>query len=456
MIEPPPPAPPPRRKQHLSDIICCGAKDRERPHIPGTSRPADPSFARLEERESPVDGTSIFSAPLVLIVFIFPALAGFNFGFDIGSTGGAIQQLRAVPEAAALDTSPFLQGLLTSGSLFGALLGTLLSFAAAGPLGRRGELLLASTLYGVGTLLCFFAPLGENMLRSVFLGRGVYGIGVAFAMHAAPVYIAEISPPTIRGLLISLKEGFIVGGILAGFSASAFCIAAGLPADTAWRVIWLAPSGVAGIIWIGMALVAPESPRWLLLRAMAIGGSGPPSTPSLHQKKQQCLEDARLALRRLRAPDVWPWSLGASPPFDEAAEVWVEAEVIGIQEMVVGGDGDGAEAGCAEVLQARKALIAGLGLVLLQQVTGQPSVLYYQETIFRDAGFGEMAAYASVIVGAAKLCATLFTVLQVENYGRRPLLFAGALETPSLLTKHATLSCTLSSPTWRLAVTCLL
>ena len=94
--------------------------------------------------------------------------------------------------------------------------------------------------------------------------------------------------------------------------------------------------------------------------------------------------------------------------------------------MVIGTEGADAEAGCAEVLQARKALIAGLGLVLLQQVTGQPSVLYYQETIFRDAGFGEMAAYASVIVGAAKLCATMFTVLQVENYGRRPLLFAGA------------------------------
>lgn len=429
MIEPPPPAPPPRRNQ-VADMICCGVTGRERLHISNASKPAaDPSFTRLGERGfSPDDGPapSICSAPLILIVFLFPALAGFNFGFDIGSTGGAIQQLRAVPDAAALNTSPLLQGLLTSGSLFGALLGTLLSFAAAGPLGRRGELLLASVLYLLGTLLCFFAPTGENMLRSVFLGRGVYGIGVAFAMHAAPVYIAEIAPPAIRGLLISLKEGFIVGGILAGFSASALCIAAGIPADTAWRLIWLTPAGVAGLVGTGMALVAPESPRWLLLRAMTVGGTGPPPTPSLHQKKQQYLDDARLALRRLRAPGLWLWSFGVRPPFDEDTEVWVEAELGGIQEMVIGTEGADAEAGCAEVLQARKALIAGLGLVLLQQVTGQPSVLYYQETIFRDAGFGEMAAYASVIVGAAKLCATMFTVLQVENYGRRPLLFAGA------------------------------
>ena len=69
--------------------------------------------------------------------------------------------------------------------------------------------------------------------------------------------------------------------------------------------------------------------------------------------------------------------------------------------------------------------MAGLGLVLLQQVTGQPSVLYYQTAIFEDAGFGSLAASASVIVGAAKLLATLVTVFQVDRFGRRPVLFIG-------------------------------
>jgi hypothetical protein len=59
------------------------------------------------------------------------------------------------------------------------------------------------------------------------------------------------------------------------------------------------------------------------------------------------------------------------------------------------------------------------------QITGQPSVLYYQEAIFRDAGFGGLAANASVVVGGAKLVATLVTVFRVEAAGRRPLLFIG-------------------------------
>ena len=88
---------------------------------------------RRERSESPpfvpfVDeaatAQSSFTPPLVLVAFIFPALAGYNFGYDIGSTSGAIQRLRHVPAAAALDGSPLLQGLLTSGSLFGTCVGT--------------------------------------------------------------------------------------------------------------------------------------------------------------------------------------------------------------------------------------------------------------------------------------------------------------------------------------------
>lgn len=38
-----------------------------------------------------------------------------------------------------------------------------------------------------------------------------YGLGIGFGMHAAPAYIAETAPPSVRGLLISLKEAAIGG-----------------------------------------------------------------------------------------------------------------------------------------------------------------------------------------------------------------------------------------------------
>lgn len=70
-------------------------------------------------------------------------------------------------------------------------------------------------------------------------------------------------------------------------------------------------------------------------------------------------------------------------------------------------------------------LIIGCGIVFLQQITGQPSVLYFATNIFKSAGFGSSAAMSSAGLGAVKLLATLFTVFRVDQYGRRFLLFLG-------------------------------
>ena len=74
--------------------------------------------------------------------------------------------------------------------------------------------------------------------------------------------------------------------------------------------------------------------------------------------------------------------------------------------------------------QNRKALTIGVGLVLFQQLSGQPSVLYYANRIFESAGLGFQAA---VGVGVFKLIMTLVSVRLVEDprWGRRPLLLYG-------------------------------
>jgi MFS family permease len=69
--------------------------------------------------------------------------------------------------------------------------------------------------------------------------------------------------------------------------------------------------------------------------------------------------------------------------------------------------------------------VIGCGVVLFSQITGQPSVLYFATDIFQDAGFGAWASLPSVGVGLVGFLATLFTVCQVDKYGRRTLLFVG-------------------------------
>jgi predicted MFS family arabinose efflux permease len=77
-----------------------------------------------------------------------------------------------------------------------------------------------------------------------------------------------------------------------------------------------------------------------------------------------------------------------------------------------------------------------MSLMLFQQITGQPSVLYYATDIARQAGFSNTSAasFVSVGLGIVKLVTTLFATTSIENFGRRPLLLGGvSVLTGSLL-----------------------
>lgn len=68
------------------------------------------------------------------------------------------------------------------------------------------------------------------------------------------------------------------------------------------------------------------------------------------------------------------------------------------------------------------AMIAGVGLVVFQQISGQPSVLYYADSIFEDVG---MSRIASIAISLFKLLATFLSTVSVDRYGRKLLLYIG-------------------------------
>ena len=143
-----------------------------------------------------------------LPAFIFPALGGGLFGYDIGITSAALVSITSSGELGTL--SPLQLGGIVSSSLAGAMAASATALAKGDDLGRRNELMLSAVLYGAGAT----AMAAAASLPLLLAGRLLYGGGIGFAMHAAPIYIAETAPPQLRGTLISLKEGFIVGGEL--------------------------------------------------------------------------------------------------------------------------------------------------------------------------------------------------------------------------------------------------
>merc|ERR1711862_190066 len=71
----------------------------------------------------------------------------------------------------------------------------------------------------------------------------------------------------------------------------------------------------------------------------------------------------------------------------------------------------------------RPATLAGLGLVILQQITGQPSVLSYATPILSKVP--GLSNNSSVILALFKVVATSVSVYFVESRGRKTLLFIG-------------------------------
>lgn len=248
--------------------------------------------------------------------------------------------------------------------------------------------MFASFLFIIGSLTeaasgasHFGATRGLTML---IIGRLIYGYGCGFAMHGAPAYIGEMAPSAIRGLLVSLKEGFIVLGMVFGYTIGyIFSENVG-----GWRWTYAFATPVAIAMFFGMSYL-PYSARWLALkgRISEARQSLQFVTPTISEQDMDAIRDAG----------------------DKAAESQRESSTKGDWSRLTG----------PTVLPA---LVAGVGLVFLQQVTGQPSVLYYADSIFEDVGLDMVA---SIGVSVFKLIATLFATFTVDNYGRKLLLYIG-------------------------------
>lgn len=346
----------------------------------------------------------------VYILFLLPALAGLLFGFAISAASGALGsddtptggQKEQINLIFFKNYKPLVEAF-TSINLAGAAFGSLIVLQIGDQIGRKGALMISAILYGVGSLVIVVTPHPSSVSWDpkflLFVGQVIYGIGIGFAMHSAPLYISEISPSSIRGLLVSLKEEAIVIGILLGFAVS-------YPLDlveNGWRYIFCVPIFLSIILFVGL-IFAPRSPRLVLLQNSQRKGTEKEVFGSSGE------EAARKILKFLMV----------GYPDSE-----VEKEIQDVKDSL------------SETLEAKAtmmdlfkgatwpALKIGIVLVILQQITGQPSVLAYAPQVFRDAGFGDNAVLASVGVGVVKMIATGISVAYVDSFGRRPLLLIG-------------------------------
>src|ERR671933_2686252 len=190
--------------------------------------------------------------PLVVRSAIVAALGGLLFGFDTAVISGTTKDLERV-----YDIGGFMLGFTVATALIGTIVGALVAGRPVDRYGRKKVLFAIGVLYFVGALDSGLVTNLWLFMAFRFLG----GIGVGVASVVAPIYTAEIAPPRYRGRLVGLVQFNIVLGILLAYLSN-FIIATALPADIAWRWMFIVMAIPAAIFFL-LLFTVPETPRWL-------------------------------------------------------------------------------------------------------------------------------------------------------------------------------------------------
>ncbi|KAL2342524.1 hypothetical protein Fmac_003809 [Flemingia macrophylla] len=273
-----------------------------------------------------------------------------------------------------------------------SLIGSLASGKTSDAIGRRYTIVLAASTFFIGAILMGLAP----SFAFILSGRIVAGVGVGYALMIAPLYTAELSPATTRGLLSSLPELFITLGILLGYVTN--YALSGLPRHLGWRLmLGLAALPAAAI---GLAVIAmPESPRWLVLKGRL------QHAQRVLLKISTTPEEAQFRLQQITNAQAAP--PGAGPDW-HGQGVWKEF--------------------LRPTRPIRRMLITAIGINFFMQASGNDAVIYYCPEVFKAAGIHSKRKLfgVNVIMGIAKTSCVLLSALYLDRFGRRPLLLLGS------------------------------
>ncbi|MEW5812384.1 MAG: sugar porter family MFS transporter [Actinomycetota bacterium] len=339
--------------------------------------------------ESPeifAEGEDFSSGKTAIRIASVAALGGLLFGYDSAVINGAVDSIQ---EDFGIGNAEL--GFAVASALLGAAAGAMTAGRIADKIGRIAVMKIAAVLFLISAFGTGFA----HEVWTVVLFRIVGGIGVGVASVIAPAYIAETSPPGIRGRLGSLQQLAIVSGIFASFAVNYLLQwLAGGPNEPlwlgldAWRWMFLAMA-VPAVLYGVLAFTIPESPRYLVA-THKIPEARRVLTRLLGQKNLEItITRIRETLEREDKPS---WRDLRKPTGGLYGIVWV-----------------------------------GLGLSIFQQFVGINVIFYYSNVLWQAVGFSadESAVY-TVITSVINVLTTLIAIALIDKIGRKPLLLIGS------------------------------
>ena len=356
-------------------------------------------------KQTQQSGSKAYLYSIVLVA----VLGGLLFGYDTAVISGAEKGLQAFfMDAKDFEYTDIWHGFTSASALIGCIIGSLLSGVLATRLGRKKSLIIAGLLFFVSALgsmepeFLFFKP-GEpvfSLLLMFNFYRIIGGIGVGLASAICPMYIGEIAPYKIRGMLVSWNQFAIIFGQLVVYFVNFFILGdhiqplveemgkgiAAIHPDaqwtvtTGWRYMFGSEAVPAGLFAMLICFV-PETPRYLV----SIG------------KNQEAFNVLANINGSAKAEIILP-------------EI-KDSLVVKTEKLMTYG---------------WMCIFVGIMLSVFQQVVGINAVLYYAPRTFGDMGM-EDPMMITVLMGFINILFTLVAIFTVEKLGRKPLLIVGSL-----------------------------
>ncbi|RDX67230.1 putative polyol transporter 6, partial [Mucuna pruriens] len=318
------------------------------------------------------------------------------FGYVVGVMSGALVFIKEDLQISDLQVQ-LLAGMLH----VCALLGCMAAGTTSDYKGRRHTITLASITFSFGSILMAYGP----SYLILMIGNCILGIAVGFALIIAPVYSAEISPPSYRGFLTSLPELSISIGLLLGYVSNYFFEKFSL--KLGWRMMVAVPT-VPSLCLIILMLKLVESPRWLIMQ----GRVGDARKVLLLVSNTQ--EEAEQRLKEIKVV------VG----IDENCTL----DIVQVPKKTRSGRGALKELFCKPSPPVRRILIVAIGVHVFLQIGGIGAIMLYGPRIFERTGITNKSKLmlATVGIGVSKVIFSFISIFLVDRVGRRILLLVSS------------------------------
>ena len=360
----------------------------------------------MNSQNNPEQGSRAYLLSIVMVA----VLGGLLFGYDTAVISGAEKGLQAFfLQASDFYYSDAWHGFTCASALIGCIIGSALSGVLASGWGRKRTLIFAGVMFFISALgsmtpefMLFTHGQASLSLMLVFnVYRVIGGIGVGLASAVCPMYIGEVAPSGIRGMLVSWNQFAIIFGQLVVYFVNFIILGNNVnpvlelvggayqvmnPDESAWTVAtgWrymFGSEAVPAALFTLLICLVPESPRYLVMTGRD--------------------ERAFAILSRIN---------GRSQ---------AQAIIADIRNTVV-------EKTERLFSYGFLCIFVGIMLSVFQQAVGINAVLYYAPRIFQDMGMANPMVQ-TVIMGVVNITFTLVAIFTVERWGRKPLLITGSI-----------------------------